>query len=161
MLRESCAAVARLARKADVTLERVIDAGICTVVSDEGKLRQVLYNFLAFAIHRSASGGRVLVEASSAGADEVTAAPQRFHIEITDDGEPLANPAHIFELFDTGPEPGAMPNDRGTDMNELGLVIAHRLVAILNGTVELSANEPQKGLRVRLTFPLLPATAHE
>lgn len=161
MLRESCAAVARLARKADVTLERAIDPGICTVVSDEGKLRQVLYNFLAFAIHRTSHGGRILIEVSSSGADGATGAPQSFHIEITDDGEPLADPAHIFELFDSGHEPGAMPNDRGTDMNELGLVIAHRLIAVLNGTVELSSAEPQ-GLRVRLTFPQLPpATAHE
>lgn len=161
MLRESCAAVARLARKTDITLERSIDTEIGTIVSDEGKLRQVLYNFLAFAIHRTPSGGRVLVEASSASAGEATGAPQHFHIEITDDGEPLSDPARIFDLFDSGHEPGAMPNDRGTDMNELGLVIAHRLLAVLNGTVELSSVEPQ-GLRVRLTFPQLPpATAHK
>ncbi len=158
MLRESCAAVARLARKANVTLDRSVDVEPATIVSDEGKLRQALYNFLAFAIHRTPSGGRVQVTASAAETNaEQSDQPTtpRFHIEITDEGEPLADPAHIFEPFDEGHAPGAMPNERGTDMNELGLVIAHRLIGALNGTIELSFVEDQ-GLRVRLTFPLLP-----
>lgn len=157
MLRESCAAVNRLARKGDVTLERTVDENLCTIVSDEGKLRQVLYNFLAFAIHRTPSGGRVRIEARAAanGDAKVESCAQHFHIEIIDEGETLADPAHIFEPTDTGHAPGAMPNDRGTNMDELGLAISHRLIGVLNGTVELYS-EGEKGLRVLLTFPQLP-----
>jgi signal transduction histidine kinase len=159
MLRESSAAVNRLARKGEVTLERTVDENLCTIVSDEGKLRQVLYNFLAFAIHRSPPGGRVRIEARRAmtDANDESSAP-RIHIEIIDEGETLADPAHIFEPTDTGHAPGEIPNDRGTNMDELGLAISHRLISVLNGTVELHSGG-ECGLRVRLTFPQLPPAA--
>lgn len=156
MLRESCAAVNRLARKGEVTLERTVDENLCTIVSDEGKLRQVLYNFLAFAIHRTPPGGRVRIEARGANGNANFKSPaQRLRIEIVDEGETLADPAHIFEPTDTGHAPGAMPNDRGTNMDELGLAISHRLIGVLQGTVELQS-EGEQGLRVRLTFPQIP-----
>jgi len=56
-LRESCAAVARLAQKQGVTLDCAPAPSLGGIVSDEGKLRQVLYNFFAFAIGRSPAGG--------------------------------------------------------------------------------------------------------
>ena len=48
------------------------------------------------------------------------------------------------------------PNERGTNMNELGLVIAHRLLTVLGGGVELHDLSPD-GLTVRLNLPALPA----
>ncbi|HWW75185.1 MAG TPA: histidine kinase dimerization/phospho-acceptor domain-containing protein, partial [Pyrinomonadaceae bacterium] len=78
-LRESCAAVSRLAQKQDVRLECTTAAEVSSIVSDEGKLRQVLYNFLAFAIGRSPSGGAVVVNVVPAGGT-------RLRIEINDEG---------------------------------------------------------------------------
>ncbi|HEV7889749.1 MAG TPA: GAF domain-containing sensor histidine kinase, partial [Pyrinomonadaceae bacterium] len=129
-LRESCAAVSRLAQKQDVKLECVTDASVVSVVSDEGKLRQVLYNFLAFAIGRSPAGSSVRVHAASKEGACV-------RIEITDEGEPLEDPARIFDPVDID-----APNERGTNMNELGLVIAHRLLGVLGGEVALHDLEP-------------------
>ncbi len=114
-----------------------------SLVSDEGKLRQVLYNFLAFAIGRSPQGGRVVVRAAHAP-------PGRISVEIADQGEPLTNPAHLFEPVDID-----APNERGTNMNELGLVIAHRLLDVLGGSVTLHDLDPT-GLSVHLNLPTCP-----
>ncbi|MBV9928085.1 MAG: GAF domain-containing sensor histidine kinase [Acidobacteria bacterium] len=142
-LRESCAAVSRLAQKQSVTLDCATSPSVSSIVSDEGKLRQVLYNFLAFAIGRSPSG-------SSVNVDTVPAEGGRFRIEITDSGAPLEDPARLFEPVDID-----APNERGTNMNELGLVIAHRLLDVLGGSVKLYDLEPT-GLSVHLNLPVRP-----
>ena len=141
-LRESCAAVARLAQKQGARIEFAPPPDLGTVVSDEGKLRQVFYNFLAHAIARSPEGGRVAVRA------EINA-PSSFGVEIEDEGEPLADPARIFDPVDLD-----APSERGTNMNELGLVIAHRLLGLLGGTVRLDTARA-RGLAVRLEVPAL------
>lgn len=142
-IRESCAGVARLAQKNGVTIDCRTSPNVVPIVSDEGKLRQVLFNFLAHAIGRSPEGGRVAVSADSSG-------DGRLIVEIADEGEPLTDPAHLFEPTDID-----APSERGTNMNELGLVIAHRLLAILGGGVMLKHPEP-KGLCVRLNLPARP-----
>jgi len=138
-LRESCAAVARLAQKQGVTLDCTSAPELGGIVSDEGKLRQVFYNFFAFAIGRCPAGGTV----------KVTAAPasKRVRVEIKDEGEPLEDRARLFEPVDVD-----APNERGTNMNELGLVIAHRLLDVLGGSVTLRDRKP-KGLTIRLDLP--------
>jgi signal transduction histidine kinase len=142
-LRESCAAVSRLAQKQSVRLECRTAPEVGGIVSDEGKLRQVLYNFLAFAIGRSPAGGAVDVHAVPAGGG-------RLRIEITDGGEPLQDPVRLFEPVDID-----APNERGTNMNELGLVIAHRLLDVLGGSVTLNDLQPT-GLSVHLNLPACP-----
>jgi signal transduction histidine kinase len=142
-LRESCAAVSRLAQKQSVTLECTTAPEVGGIVSDEGKLRQVLYNFLAFAIGRSPGGGSVNVNA-------VPSEGGGLRIEITDSGAPLEDPARLFEPVDID-----APNERGTNMNELGLVIAHRLLDVLGGSVTLHDLEPT-GLSVHLNLPTCP-----
>ena len=142
-LRDSCAAVARLAQKQDVKLDCEPSPEIGSIVSDEGKLRQVLYNFFAFAIARSPAGGAVNVSAVPVGGDGL-------RIEIDDEGEPLINAASLFEPVDVD-----APNEHGTNMNELGLVIAHRLLDVLGGNVTLHERRPA-GLSVHLNLPARP-----
>lgn len=142
-LRESCAAVSRLAQKQDVKLECVTDTSVVSIVSDEGKLRQVLYNFLAFAIGRSPAGGSLRVHASAQEGACV-------RVEINDEGARLEDPAGLFEPVDID-----APNERGTNMNELGLVIAHRLLGVLGGEVTLNDLEPT-GLSIHLNLPARP-----
>ena len=74
-------------------------------------------------------------------------------VEIADQGEPLADPAHLFESLDE-----EVPEDRATNMNELGLSIAHRLVHALGGDVSLE-NGAARGLTVRLQLPARPLDA--
>jgi signal transduction histidine kinase len=142
-LRESCAAVSRLAHKQGVSLDCTTAPELGGIVSDEGKLRQVLYNFLAFAIGRSPAGAAVNVHAFAAEGGGL-------RIEIADGGEPLKDPSKLFEPVDID-----APNERGTNMNELGLVIAHRLLDVLGGSVTLHDLEPT-GLSVRLDLPACP-----
>ena len=142
-LRESCAAVARLVQKQDAVLDCQTAPELAVIVSDEGKLRQVLYNFLAYAIGRSPAGGHIGVHAR-------TSANDRLQMEITDEGEPLIDSTNIFEPVDID-----APSESGTNMTELGLVIAHRLVKVLGGTVTLDTAAP-RGLRVILEFPKRP-----
>ena len=142
-LRESCATVSRLVQKQGVTLECTTAPELGGIVSDEGKLRQVLYNFLAFAIGRSPAGAAVNVHA-------VPAEGGGLRIEIEDGGEPLQDPAKLFDPVDID-----APNERGTNMNELGLVIAHRLLDVLGGSVTLHDLQPT-GLSVHLNLPVCP-----
>jgi K+-sensing histidine kinase KdpD len=104
----------------------------------------VLYNFFAYAIGRSPAGGVVRIVA-------VPCEGERLRIEISDEGERLADHARLFEPVDVD-----APNERGTNMNELGLVIAHRLLAVLGGGVELHDLSP-KGLSVHINLPARPA----
>jgi signal transduction histidine kinase len=142
-LRESCAAVARLAQKQDVRVECCSANGLPPIVSDEGKLRQVLYNFLAYAISRSPSGERISVSAERV-------APSRFEIRIEDRGEPLADASHLFEPVDI-----SAPPEKATSMNELGLTIARRLIDVLGGDVALESTTPH-GLQIRIKLPVRP-----
>ena len=143
MLRETCGAVERLAQKKGVALDCHTAPGCGTIVSDEGKLRQVLYNFFAHAIGRSPEGGTVSVKA-------FMRMPAELCIEIRDEGQPPADAAQIFKAIELD-----APNERGTNMNELGLVIAHRLVAVLNGRIVFETGAPQ-GLTVCLELPAYP-----
>src|SRR5207253_1348417 len=90
ILRESCTAVARLAQKQSVTIDCVPDPNLPSIVSDEGKLRQVLYNFFELAISSSAEGEFVRV-------DDESLSPTRFQIVIEDNGETLSDISRIFE----------------------------------------------------------------
>ena len=142
-LRDSCAAVRRLAHKQDVKIDCSAAPELGSVVSDEGKLRQVLYNFLAYAISRSPAGASVTVRIE-------VIEPSRFAIRIRDQGEPLIDPAHLFE-----PVEAVTLSERGTDMNELGLSIAHRLVHVLGGSVALESSE-SCGLGIMIELPVSP-----
>jgi signal transduction histidine kinase len=141
-LRESCTAVNRLAEKRGVEVSCELPE-MPSVVSDEGKLRQVLYNFLEHAIGRSPDGSRVSVRGLSVS-------PGRFRVEITDGGDHVSDISKLFEPVDIG-----LPIEKSANFNELGLVIARRLIDILGGTVILE-NLAAQGLVVTLEFPTRP-----
>jgi signal transduction histidine kinase len=142
-LRESCAAVARLAHKQGVKIDCISAQGLPAIVSDEGKLRQVLYNFLAHAINRSPEDASIIVRA-----EKLT--PARFRLLIEDSGERLEDISHIFDPVDI-----EAPSEHPTGMNELGLVIARRLIDVLGGSVSLESPEP-RGLKVTIELPIRP-----
>jgi signal transduction histidine kinase len=143
-LRESCTAVARLAQKQDVKVDCHYGQNIGTIVSDEGKLRQVLYNFLAHAIGRSPAGATINVHVEGL-------LPLRYQLVIEDQGERLHDMSRVFEAVDID-----APSEAATSMNELGLVIARRLIDAIGGNVELESPE-NGGLRVKIELPARPA----
>ena len=140
-LRESCAAAARMAQKQQVKIDYELAPEITTIVTDQGKLRQTLFNFIAWAVSRSPAGESVKVNVSI---DE----QGLLSIEITDNGEARADTAKVFD-----PEhgsPGHEPN-----INELGIIIGRKLLELIGGTVSLENREP-RGLAATIQIPARP-----
>lgn len=140
-LRDSCAALARPAQMRQVQLEYRLAPGVTTVVSDQGKLRQVLYSFLGWAISRSSAGQRVSVLADI-NEDSF------LRLSIDDSGGPVADLSRVFE-----PDPSASGGE--ADMYGLGIIIGHRLLEVMNGAVTLQ-NRAGGGLRVVIELPAGP-----
>lgn len=139
-LSESCRALARFAHVHQVALECDVEPGVTNIVSDRGKLRQILYNFLAWALSRSAADQRVYIHA-----DVTEGAMLRIRIE--DAGPPIADLARVFD-----PEESA--GAREADINELGIIIGHRLLELMDGSVTLENRED--GVRILIQLPAGP-----
>ena len=140
VLRESCAAAARMAQKQQVKIDYVVVPEITTIVTDQGKLRQTLFNFIAWAVSRSPAGESVKVTVNS---DE----DGLLSIKLMDNGEASADTANIFDPeHDTGHEP---------TINELGIIIGRKLLELLGGTVTLENCVP-RGLAATIQIPARP-----
>lgn len=144
-LNESCQALARFAHVHQVTLDYEVGPNVTTVVSDRGKLRQIIYNFLAWALSRSAADQRV-----SLNADVTDGTLLR--LQIDDSGPPIADLTRVFD-------PEESPGGREADINELGILIGHRLLEVMSGTVTL-INRDEGGLRILMQLPARPAKAY-
>jgi signal transduction histidine kinase len=137
-LRESCAAVARLAQKQEVTLEFDLAPEIGSIVSDRGRLRQILYTFLAWSVSRSQEGQVVRIFA------ELLDGPT-LSLQIDDEGEQVKDLLRVFD-------PEAPSRAGKTDLNELGIIIGKRLLEVMNGIVTLQNGE--SGLRTLIQIPI-------
>ena len=137
-LRQTCAAVSRLAVKNQVKIDCDQAPDVTTIVSDQGRLRQILYTFLSWAVSRSKEGQRVSVYA-----DMVE--PATLRVRIEDQGEPVKDLLRVFDPEDT-------PRDGRTDLNELGIIIGRRLLEVMKGTVTLQ-NRESGGLRTLIQLP--------
>jgi signal transduction histidine kinase len=141
-LRETCTAVTRLAQKREVRIECKRTPEV-TIVSDQGRLRQVLYTFLAWAVSRSREGQCVTTYA------ELDGLFLRVHID--DEGEPIKDMLRVFDPEET-------PRAGKTDLNELGIIVGRRLLEVMNGTVTLE-NRQSGGLRTLIELPAGPPKA--
>jgi signal transduction histidine kinase len=137
-MREACAAVDRFAHKHEVKVAYDLDPEITTIVSDQGRLRQVLYTFLAWAVSRSKEGQAVAAYAQFQNSDGLL-------VQIDDEGEPVTDIARVFE-------PDESSHAGKTDLNEMGIIIGRRLLEVMKGTVTLQ-NLPTGGLRTLIQIP--------
>jgi signal transduction histidine kinase len=136
-LRETCAAVSRLAQKREISIECAPATEMPLIVSDQGRLRQALYTFFAWAVSRSPEGQAVKINA------EMVEGILR--VQIDDLGEPIRDMQRVFDPEDT-------PRAGKTDLNELGIIIGRRLLELLRGTVKLENRAPA-GLRILIEVP--------
>jgi len=143
-LRESCAAVSRRAEKKNVALHCNIDDAGCSVVSEESQVRQVLFNFLAYAIARSPVGGQVTSRTTVGANSDVL-------FRIDDEGEPVDLSGGL-DFSGVGSD-GEDPN-----LHQLGLEISRRLLQALGGTVTLENREPH-GLSIAVKLPARTPTS--
>lgn len=137
-LRETCAAVGRQALKRSVEIECNLEPEVTTIVSDRGRLRQVLYTFLAWAVSRSQEGQRVTIEARLLDGSSL-------QVQIKDEGEPVKDISRVFDPEDT-------PRAGKTDLNELGIIVGRRLLELMKGSVTLE-NRDAIGLRTVIELP--------
>jgi len=141
-LRESVAAAGRMAHKQQVKIDYEVAPEITTVVSDQGKLRQILFNFIAWAVSRSPAGESVKV---SVDIDDQS----NLDIRVQDNGEPPKDTSGVFD-----PEHSSSAHE--PNINELGIIIGRKLLEMMNGNVVLENGVP-RGLESRITMPARPA----
>lgn len=141
-LRESCAAAARMAQKQQVTIEYDVAPEVTTIVSDQGKLRQTLFNFIAWAVSRSPAGETVRVSVDLHDQSMLA-------IKVRDNGQP---PRDVAEVFD--PEHSSCAHE--PNINELGIIIGRKLLELMGGTVVLENCTPT-GLEASIGMPVRPS----
>ena len=137
-LRETCVAVGRQAQKRDVKIECNLAPEVNTIVSDRGRLRQVLYTFLAWAVSRSREGQSVTIDAKLLDGSSL-------QVQIDDEGEPINDLSSVFDPVDN-------PRAGKTDLNELGIIVGRRLLELMKGSVTLE-NRDCAGLRTVIEVP--------
>jgi signal transduction histidine kinase len=140
-LRESCAAAARMAQKQQVKIEYELAPDVSTIVTDQGKLRQTLFNFIAWAVSRSPAGEsvRINIEGDTNG---------MLLFKVIDNGETRGDLASVFD-----PEHGSPSHE--PNINELGIIIGRKLLVLLNGSVTLENLVP-RGLQATIQIPARP-----
>src|SRR5687768_1910370 len=141
-LRESCAAAARMAQKQQVKIDYELAPEITTIVTDQGKLRQTLFNFIALAVSRSPAGETVKV---SVDIDD----DGLLAIKVKDNGEPAKDTSGVFD-----PEHSNSVHE--PNINELGIIIGHKLLELVGGDVALENCVP-RGLEATIRMPARPS----
>jgi signal transduction histidine kinase len=141
-LRESSQAAARMAQKQQVKIDYELAPEITTIVTDQGKLRQTLFNFIAWAVSRSPAGESVKVTVDIDMHDMLS-------IRVIDNGEARADTANIFD-----PEDGSHVQE--PNINELGIIIGRKLLELIGGKVSLENRAP-RGLVATIQIPARPA----
>jgi signal transduction histidine kinase len=141
-LRESCAAAARMAQKQQVKIEYELAPDITTIVTDQGKLRQTLFNFIAWAVSRSPAGETVRINIDG-DADGMLL------FKVIDNGETRADLPGVFD-----PEHDSANHE--PNINELGIIIGRKLLELINGQVTLENLAP-RGLQATIQIPARPS----
>jgi len=152
-LHDSCAAVARFAQKRQVTIQCELAPDVNTIVSDQGRMRQIVYSFLAWCVSRSLSGQAVGLKGKLVGrlGEFGGSADHRcLRICFQDEGRPLDDLARVFDPSELGGS-GDLPN-----LEELGVIISRKLLDMLGGSVTVE-NRVGAGILATIELPLRPA----
>lgn len=112
---------------------------------DAAKLSQALRNLLSNAYKYSPGGGRVTVQVTPVAGSHVD-------VDVQDEGIGMTPEelARVTERFYRADKSGAIP---GTG---LGMAIVKEIVELMGGSLQL-ASEPQRGTRVTVRLPTMPA----
>jgi CheY-like chemotaxis protein/two-component sensor histidine kinase len=149
VIQEVTGVLGTLAAEKQTRIETEIDASVEEVVSDPGRLRQILYNYLSNAIKFTSIGGKVVVKVKSEGTTD-------FRLEVSDTGVGIAE-KDLVRLFVEFPQLDANKAKRyqGTG---LGLALTKRIVEAQGGRVGVESVLGQ-GSTFFVTLPRGPVTA--
>jgi K+-sensing histidine kinase KdpD len=131
-----------MAQKQQVKIEYEVAPEITTIVSDQGKLRQTIFNFIAWAVSRSPAGETVNVNVDIDNRGTLA-------IKVKDNGDGRDDTASAFD-------PEHSSSGREPNINELGIIIGHKLLELMDGRVVLENCEP-RGLQATIRIPARPA----
>jgi two-component system sensor histidine kinase BarA len=131
-------------REKKIKVKLVVDDDIPMLLTDAGKVQQILYNFFSNAVKFTPEQGRIEVRARMLEENMV-------RIAVTDTGCGIAESDRekIFEKFRQAD--GSIT--RQSDGSGLGLTISKELAAMLAGSIDLES-EPGKGSTFLLDIPV-------
>jgi signal transduction histidine kinase len=127
-------ALARWAEKKRLELTFEPRDGLPLLISDAGRVRQVLYNVLAYSIYRSPERGTIEINVDG-NSDGIA-------VFVRDNGDRIADPTRI----------GIIGPDDNSGTGELGMSIARQGLELLGGN--LTAENLDTGAELRIHFPL-------
>jgi len=132
-----------LTKKKKIKVKLIVQPDLPLVVTDVGKVQQILYNFLSNAAKFTPARGRIEIEAQfpSPGARDTGPESRMMRIAVTDTGCGVAEPDRekIFEKFRQ--VDGSLT--RESTGSGLGLAICTELAAMLAGSIGMES--PPKG----------------
>jgi len=118
-----------------------------SIMLNEGKLRQILFNLIGNAIKFTDEGNISLILDKKSNAETINKIDLMLSIQDTGIGIKIEQQEAIFEAFNQQDDQN-MKKYGGTG---LGLTITKRLVEMMNGTIMVES-EPGKGSRFQITF---------
>ncbi len=139
-----------LTKKKKIKVRLLVQPDLPPIVTDVGKVQQILYNFLSNAAKFTSVRGRIEIQAQfpSPGAKDTGPEPRMMRISVTDDGCGIAESDRekIFEKFRQAD--GSLT--RESTGSGLGLAISTELAAMLAGDIGMES--PPKGRTKGSTF---------
>ena len=146
-----------LTKRQKIKVKLILNSDLPPLVTDVGKVQQILYNFMSNAVKFTPSRGRIEIEAQfpSPGARDTGPEARMIRIAVTDTGCGVAEPDRqkIFEKFRQA-DGSIIRESTGSG---LGLAISTELAAMLAGSIGLES--PPKGRTEGTTFWLdIPIT---
>jgi two-component system sensor histidine kinase BarA len=146
-----------LTRKKKIKVRLIVQPDLPLIVTDVGKVQQILYNFLSNAVKFTPARGRIEIEAQfpSPGAQGMGPEPRMVRISVADTGCGIVETDRekIFEKFRQAD--GSLT--RESPGSGLGLAICTELAAMLAGGIGMES--PPKGRSVGSMFWLdIPVT---
>jgi signal transduction histidine kinase len=142
-----------LADKKGLKLTAELSDGMPLIVTDGGKLQQILYNLLSNAIKFTPHGGQVVLSAAMVGGSDGTEPPD-VGVSVSDTGPGIAeiDQPHIFEKFYQG---GGATITKETYGTGLGLSISKELANLLGGHLTVKST-PGQGATFTVRLPIGP-----
>ncbi len=139
-----------ITKKKKIKIKLIVQPDMPLVVTDVGKVQQILYNFLSNAIKFTPERGRIEIEAQypSPGAQGKGPEPRMIRIAVTDTGCGVneSDREKIFEKFRQAD--GSLT--RETTGSGLGLAICTELATMLAGSIGMES--PPRGRSEGSTF---------
>ncbi|MCK4601641.1 MAG: HAMP domain-containing protein [Phycisphaerae bacterium] len=140
-----------LADKKHIEMNSQLSDDLPIIITDAGKLQQILYNLLSNAIKFTPAGGQVTLSAMRSTGRRNGKSVEEVSVSVADTGPGIAeaDQKHIFEKFFRA-EATLTKESPGTG---LGLAIAKELTYLLGGRLTLKSS-PGGGAAFTVTLPI-------